>query len=376
MTDYYGPKQLSGEATRVTVTRTVHLVPQVDVMGSGGGGLGVEREKSASYNTRWSFTGGLLADEQMSPFYRTLKWELRENEVGARSNRSPVIHTAFALQHSDRPFIMRIEIQGRLQSTKHRLRQKMRHMRFPSANDSQQGRSDTLVCPNAIAAPGRPLDRLAMGLSSAMERENLMRVPLEIPDALPVSFPVDGDAEATTPRPGTPLFAQRTTDAPLKDSTEQRTLTRHLTPEMLLAPDDAPSIAGTRLASSASNLSSASTLVNTPRTPLSRDPSSAILDTAIDSFNGHPRERSLWKDTPQQLQNMEIPRLIEPVPTPQDSTLVLLSRYPFLIFLLRIMAGVLDLMPVSKPSNDHKTKNDGACPADEKVALKPPYPGQ
>jgi hypothetical protein len=84
----------------------------------------------------------------------------------------------------------------------------------------------------------------------------------------------------------------------------------------------------------------------------------------------------MWKDTPQQLQNLEIPRLKEPVPTAQDPTLVLLSRYPFLIFLLRIMAGVLDLMPVSKPSNEQKTKSDGACRAEETVALKPPYPGQ
>ncbi|KAL2860017.1 hypothetical protein BJX68DRAFT_260988 [Aspergillus pseudodeflectus] len=372
MTDYYGPKQLSGEATKVTVTRSVHLVPQVNVMGSGGGGLGVEREKSASYNTRWTFTGGLLAGEQMSPFYRTLKWELRENEVGARSNRSPVIHTAFALQHSDRPFIMRIEIQGRLQSSRDRFRQKMR---FPRPNDSQQGRSNTLVYPNTVSARGQPLDMLAMGLSSAMERENLMRVPVEVPDALPISFSVDVDAATTTPRPGTPPFAQRTTDMPVKVSTEQRRLTRETTPELLLSPDDAASITGNRLASSVSNLSSASTLVNTPRTPLSRYPSSAILDGAIDSFNGRPRERSMWKKMPQQLQNLEIPRLKEPVSTPQDPTLVLLSRYPFLIFLLRIMAGVLDLMLGSQPSND-KTKNNGTCGGGETVALKPPYPGQ
>ncbi|KAJ0414173.1 hypothetical protein BJY00DRAFT_305777 [Aspergillus carlsbadensis] len=379
MTDFYGPKQLSGEATKVTVTRTVHLVPQVNVMGSGGGGLGVEREKSASYNTRWTFTGGLLAGEQMSPLYRALKWELRENEANARSNRSPVIHTAFALQHSDRPFIMRIEIQGRLQSTKDRLRQKMRHMRFPSPSDSQQGRSDTLVYPNIAKPRARALDTLAMGLSSAMERENLMRVPVEIPDALPVSFSVDGDTATATPRPGTPPFDQRTPSTPLKEATGPRPLTQDPTPEMLLSPDDASSIAGSRPTSSILNFSSAPTLVNTPRTPLSRDPSSAILDSAIDSFNGHRREQSVWKEAPQQLQNLEIPRLKEPVPLPEEAMLVLLSRYPMLLFILRIMAGVFDMMPGSKVSLDKNGTKDTGIRREEPLepqTLKPPSPGQ
>ncbi|CBF73405.1 hypothetical protein AN7862.2 [Aspergillus nidulans FGSC A4] len=75
MTDYYGPKQLSREVTKVTVARSVHLVPQVNVMGSGGGGIGVEKERSASYLTRWSFTSGLLTREHLSQCYRTLKWE-------------------------------------------------------------------------------------------------------------------------------------------------------------------------------------------------------------------------------------------------------------------------------------------------------------
>jgi hypothetical protein len=249
-------------------------------------------------------------------------------------------------------------------------------MRFPRPNDSQQGRSDTFVYPNTVSARGRPLDMLAMGLSSAMERENLMRVPVEVPDALPVSFSVDSDVATATPQPGTPLFAQRTAGMPLKDSTEPSPITRDTSPEMLLSPDDAASSAGTRLASSVSDFSSAPTLVNTPLTPLSRDPSSAILGGAIDSFNGQPRDRSMWKETPQQLQNLEIPQLKEPVLTPQDPTLALLTRYPLLIFLLRLMAGVLDLMPGPKPCSDNKPKNDGASDTEGTGSLKAPYPGQ
>ncbi|KAL2812218.1 hypothetical protein BJX63DRAFT_397251 [Aspergillus granulosus] len=338
-------------------------------MGSGGGGIGVERERSTSYHTRWTFTGGLQAGEQMSPFYRTLKWELRENESGARSNRSPIIHTAFALQHSDRPFIMRIEIQGRLQGSRDRLRQKMRGMRFPSPNYPEQGRSETLVRPNTVALRRRPLDMLAMGLSNAMERENLMRVPVEIPETLPVSFSVDDDARAATPQPDAQSSAQRMPDMHLNCHSEPTIIMPGSTSGMLLAPDDATSIAGTRQPSSVSNLSSSATLVGTPHeafSPVSAD-SSAILGSAVDRFNGCNWERCRWEETPQSK---------EAVSTPEHATLAVLVRYPILHFLWRIIASILGAVPISKSSYEKKTTQDRGASGQETDPLSLPYPGQ
>ncbi|KAL4745194.1 hypothetical protein BDW72DRAFT_211667 [Aspergillus terricola var. indicus] len=378
MTEYYGPKQLNGEATKVTVTRRVHLVPQVNVMGSGGGGIGVEKERSASYHTRWTFTGGLLAGEHMSPHYRTLKWELRENESG-RSNRNPVIHTAFALQHSYRPFIMRIEIQGRLQTPKDRLRHKIRHMRFPNPNYPEQGRSDTLVYPNSVAGRRRPLDMLAMGLSSAMERENLSRVPVEVPDALPVSFSVATDGATSTPQPDAPRSAQRTTDPDWQGQPQPRAIAPDSAPARLLSPDDAASIPGSRRRLSISNSSASATLVGTPRdggSPLPREPCSAILEKAIDSLTAVPREVSEWEDTIQQLPPLDIPQPKEPAFIPEPDTLTILAKYPILIVLLRIMASFLDLIPRSKSLHEN-TITQGRDGGGEKASpASVPFSGQ
>ncbi|KAL3457695.1 hypothetical protein BJX64DRAFT_280461 [Aspergillus heterothallicus] len=351
MTDYYGPKHLSGEATKVTVSRSVHLVPQVNVMGSGGGGLGVERERSESYPTRWTFTGALIAGQKMNPFYRTLKWELRENESSARPNRSPVIHTAFALQHSDRPFIMRIEIQGRLQSPKDRFRQRMRHMRFPSPADAGQGKSDTLVYPSAAASRLRPLDNLAMGLSSAMERENLMRVPVEIPDALPVSFTAGPDTALPPPQSDTPLFAQR---APATHVNP--------VPRILAPPDDAASaFSGIRRRPSLSTSSSSATLVGTPRDMLSsptREPPSTILETALDAFSGVSQKQSSSNQNTNQLPPLRIPRPKNQVPAADDAALAILTKYPLFLVLLRMMGNLLDLFARTNPSNSKQIMPD------------------
>ncbi|KAI9370902.1 hypothetical protein BJX61DRAFT_544162 [Aspergillus egyptiacus] len=377
MTDYYGPKQLRGEATKVCVTRNVHLVPQVNVMGSGGGGIGVEREKAVSSNSRWTFTGGLLPADEMSPCCRTLKWELRENTEGpGRLNQSPVIHTAFTLQHGDRPFIMRIKIQGRLQSSKDRLREKMRRLRFP--NDPEQGVSDTLVSPNTVASRSRRLDMLAIGLPSAMERENLMSVAVEVPDALPVSFSAVDDAQpATGPaRSSTPPLARRKSE---DDIPIRRAIGPELASERLLSPADAVSIDGARLSSSTSDLSAAPTLVNTPQgqfPALSRTLSSAVLERAIDS-NLPPEEQPRRKETPGKLPPLEISKAKEvTAPNPDQATLAFLLRYPMLLVILRFMAGVMDFLSGAKPLHLSPTTKDISTGDDGTGTVRPPIPGE
>ncbi|KAL4735778.1 hypothetical protein BDV11DRAFT_195190 [Aspergillus similis] len=313
----------------------------------------------------------------MSPNYRTLKWELRENELG-RSNRNPVIHTAFALQHSNQPFIMRIGIEGRLQTPKDRLRHKMRQMRFPNPNNPEQGRSDTLVYPNSVAARGRPLDMLAMGLSSAMERENLMRVPVEIPDALPVSFSAVSDGATTTPQPAAPVFAHSTPDPSLQAQPQPRVIAPASVSARLLSPDDAGSISGSRRRLSSSISSASATLVGTPRhmaSPLPREPCSALLESAIDSFTVVPREVSEWKDTAQPLPPLEIPQPKEPVLIPEPATLAL-ARYPILTVLLRIMASFLDLIPKPKSQYENTTTQNRDGGGEEAGSVSMPFPGQ
>jgi hypothetical protein len=127
--------------------------------------------------------------------------------------------------------MMRVGIDGHLERKRDRLREKKaRWFRFPSPVDPDQGKSDSLVDPSRSWNETVPLILLAMGLPSAMERENLLNVPVEIPEALPGSFSAESEATTTTLRPETPLPVQRSLPthikphARLNDRSPQRTL--------------------------------------------------------------------------------------------------------------------------------------------------------
>jgi hypothetical protein len=92
-----------------------------------------------------------------------------------------------------------------------------------------------LVYPNSVAERHRPLDMLAIGLSSAMEREHHLNVPVEIPDVLPVSFAVKTDGATSTSQPNAPLFPQRTPGLHLRCQPQPRDIAPDSTPAKLLS---------------------------------------------------------------------------------------------------------------------------------------------
>ncbi|ELR03077.1 hypothetical protein VC83_08568 [Pseudogymnoascus destructans] len=75
----------SGEQTTVIKKSIYRLTPEVNVMGNGG--LGKDVETTQKVTSRWTFTRQLRPGKAAA--YRTLKWELSENE--RTSNRYIVI---------------------------------------------------------------------------------------------------------------------------------------------------------------------------------------------------------------------------------------------------------------------------------------------
>ncbi|KAI9739960.1 MAG: hypothetical protein M1818_005016 [Claussenomyces sp. TS43310] len=191
MTDRYGPKQLSGEQKVMPVKKTYHGTPQINVLGNGGGGLGVDVEQTRTYTSRWSFTGQLQPGKDKrrngarGTTYRTIKWELGENDLESRAMHSNVIHTGFAFEHEGKPCYLRVEIDGKLQRTKDRF---MKHLKFPSEGRKEQGSTLTWIGLSRRDQFERRLDGIADGLPRAMELENYTAIPMETPDALPASF--------------------------------------------------------------------------------------------------------------------------------------------------------------------------------------------
>jgi hypothetical protein len=113
VTDRYGPKQLSGEQKTMPVKKIYHFTPTVNAIGNGGGGVGVDTEKTITYVDRWISTGQLLPGKcefrshVRGTTYRTIKWELTENDLESRSVHTKSIHTGFAFQHEGKPFYIR-----------------------------------------------------------------------------------------------------------------------------------------------------------------------------------------------------------------------------------------------------------------------------
>lgn len=191
LTDYYGPKYLSGEPTALPRKRVYQLMPEVNAIGCSGGGAGVNSEKATNEIRRWMFTIQLVPGKAPSNgvVYRTLKWELTENELDSQSVHNNVIRTGFAFEHDREAFGIRVEIHGKLQKRTCQLKEfwknKTRHLKFPPEASPDQGSAVTLVDVREMRQSHRNLYRLAMSLPHEIIRQNQLEVPVEVPNSMP-----------------------------------------------------------------------------------------------------------------------------------------------------------------------------------------------
>ncbi|KAJ5538228.1 hypothetical protein N7494_007707 [Penicillium frequentans] len=241
LTHDFGPRQLEGEPTNVTTKNVMHLTPELNVLGNGGGGLGCDREQTFTQSSRWTFTGNLLPGSRFilrpqnengtkAMVYRTLKWELSGDDFSRQSTHSNVIQTAFTLEHDMDPFYIRVEIQGKLKKSSDRLKSNVKQLlRFPRQSQQKDAKSLILVFPDKDKKPIRRLDPIVKGLPLQMERLNLEGLRVQLPDSLPVSFRVqDSNAEKQT------AMEQDRTE-PVTES-QKSNLPKNKAPEILPSP--------------------------------------------------------------------------------------------------------------------------------------------
>ncbi|KAE8149478.1 hypothetical protein BDV25DRAFT_172788 [Aspergillus avenaceus] len=190
MTDYYGPKHLCGEPVSRSATKTCRFTPHISAFDSGVGGVGVDSEESVMHTSRWTFTGALLPavvdrNSTEPAAYRTLRWELAENELDLQPKHVNTIQTGFTLEHNGSDFYMVIAVQGKLLRKSDRLKGRLGRLRFPRENE---GTSVTKINPGSSVPLESRLDPIAHGLSREMERRNLVETPVQIPEALSATF--------------------------------------------------------------------------------------------------------------------------------------------------------------------------------------------
>lgn len=146
---HLGPSELCGDPLTIVESREVHATPTVSFPGGELSGLGVGGQRSYEHNTRWKFTGHRRTREDsggVQLVYNSLQWQLEENDFEKQSSHGNKFRTAFTFANNGQPFLMRVEIQGRIQGVGHRFKNKAKKaFRFGSRAHQEQTMSTTLV---------------------------------------------------------------------------------------------------------------------------------------------------------------------------------------------------------------------------------------
>lgn len=183
MTDLYGPKALAGQNKTASVDRTTKLTPEVNVLGNGGGGVGYESKNTFTHSARWTLNGQLLpgSGKKNRAIYKSLRWDLNENKLESQSFHSSTVSTAFTFEYSGQPFLLNVDIDGKLEKWDDRIKSKLKF----GTTMEKEGRVVTLVDVEDYTRFTENLDPIAESLPRAMEMQNFQEIPVVVPDSIP-----------------------------------------------------------------------------------------------------------------------------------------------------------------------------------------------
>lgn len=182
-TDHYGPKCVRGPESLVQTRKTKNRTPEVQLMGYGAGGLGINKEKVVQTKNRWDFSG-YISSTKDSIWYNKLRWELKENSLEWQPTHNNQFHTAFALEHNATRFYMTVHVSGKLAKLSDKLRSRLK---FGEKGGKDQEIVTKIEWAEGYCCPLR-LDRIAQDLHDAMGYANMVKVPVELPGAMAASY--------------------------------------------------------------------------------------------------------------------------------------------------------------------------------------------
>ncbi|KAK4152264.1 hypothetical protein C8A00DRAFT_44661 [Chaetomidium leptoderma] len=182
-TDHYGPKSLRGEQSYEQTRKVKRRTPEVQLLGYGAGGLGVDKEKMVQTASRWKFSGHICSSKG-NLWYNKLQWDLQENPLERQPTHNNLIHTAFALEHNATRFYMTVHVSGKLARFSDKL---ISRFKFRSKEEKNEEIVTKIEWRDGYSSSLR-LDPIAQDLHPAMQHQNMSQVPIELPSALPAKF--------------------------------------------------------------------------------------------------------------------------------------------------------------------------------------------
>lgn len=382
ITDWYGPKQLAGQARTIDKTRFKQFIPEANFMGTGGGGVGGGSETSFQQSARWLFNGQLLPGKK-TRIYKTLRWDLVENELEKQPSRSNRFYTAFSFVHSGQPFLMKVDVDGRLEKWD---KQVMSKLSFGNVKKKlRDTEAVTLIDFAKYSKFQQRLDDIVYGLPRAMEMKNFQEIPPVVPEPSEVTFatvsPSGSQAEGT-PQPPVTIRIQEVSPSSQPNGIEGHN-SRHMLPEptqqqQLWSPETGTPPSIEDLTQMMQSLSSLADRVNgresTP-TPSTED---TVVGSTVDEesreIDDTPEAENLAeskKDVREDPKEVIRIRVSDSSNHPDPESIVKLLQIPALVGVLRMLITLMNLLgylPAENPTCDDNTETEIAEEDGKKTA--------
>lgn len=348
MTEWYGPRSMAGEKKTANIERVIKLTPELELLGNGGGGVGVDFTKTFTHSARWSFNGQLLPGKKTWT-YKSLRWDLNENELESQSLHNKV-QAAFTFEHSGQPFLLNVDIDGKLEKWNDRMKSKLKF----GTTSEKDGKVVTLVDFEDYTRFKKSLDSIAEGLPRAMEMENLQKMPTPEPgtshafqSAQASSYNGEIPPQNPAPSVSTPLLGSRAQPgSPL------------LMPENPLLSQQAPMPGDHELSQRVQEFKRALDELASPDTykilPEDQPPPSSS-PTAVESEGDGPGAKTTEATKPQNSQRNTELTMRKGV---DEEAIARLLELPMIIMVLRLLASLMKLL--GKGQRPKETPKDTA----------------
>lgn len=187
ITDHYGPRYIVGSMKKTSIEKSWEVEPSIEWSGIGVSLGKYGSKKHFEHESRWTFQSYKpeTKDRRNRHFgEKVLRWELSESDFERYPIQKNQVFTAFAYEYGGQPFLMKVEICGRLAKFRDRLRGTRERvkdsLKFGPRHGKDEDMTTTLI--GQYLGERLPLDERARALPTEIIKKNVETQPREVPD--------------------------------------------------------------------------------------------------------------------------------------------------------------------------------------------------